>query len=46
MFKRKITAELEKWKNNELAKKIFDGDFIVDRLTLDRYHIIKGALHG
>ena len=83
MFKRKITSEIEKWKNttgkkkalvikgmrqigktyivrafaddnyenvvyinfkdNESAKKIFDGDFIVDRITLDISAIIPGV---
>lgn len=83
MFKRKITAELIKWKNstgkkkalvikgmrqigktyiaqafakvnyenviyinfkdNESAKKIFEGDFVVDRITLDISAMIPGV---
>ncbi len=83
MFKRKITTQIDKWKNsagkkkalvikgmrqigktfivrafadenyenvvyinfkdNESAKKIFDGDFVVDRITLDISAVIPGV---
>ena len=83
MFRRKITSEIEKWKNstgkkkalvikgmrqigktfivrafadenyenvvyinfkdNESAKKIFDGDFVVDRITLDISALMPGV---
>ncbi len=83
MFRRKITSEIEKWKNssgkkkalvikgmrqigktfivrafadenyenvvyinfkdNESAKKIFDGDFVVDRITLDISAVMPGV---